>query len=95
MVAQMSEVMEPALGVFAIWVVWQIADVFLTADRWIWWSLCLIAGVAWMCAFVNPSWWWQGLGVGGAAVFLGVVADCLLLLGDFCRVSVLRNSRST
>jgi hypothetical protein len=91
----MSEVMEPALGVPAIWIVWQIAKYFLTAEEWIWWTLCMVAGVAWVVAFINPSWWWQGLGVGGAAVFLGLVADFLLLVGDAAKVHVLRNSRST
>ena len=92
MVRQMFELV---LGVFAVWIAWQIANIWLTAEPWVWWCVCVVAGVAWVCAFISPSWWWEGLGVGGGAVFVGLVADCLLLLGDFARVSVLRNSRSS
>lgn len=87
--------LETLLGVFAIWLVWQVADNFLTADRWLWWVLLLIAGVAYQCFLVNPSYWWMGIGIGGAAAFLGAVADLMLLAGDVCKVHVLRNSRGT
>jgi hypothetical protein len=87
--------LEAALGVFAIWLVWQIAQIFLTADPWLWWILLGVAGVGWVVAFVNPSYWWLGLGIGGAAAFLGLVADTLLLLGDAAKVHVLRNARGT
>ena len=87
--------LEAALGIFAIWLAWQIAQHFLTADAWLWWVILGAAGVAYVCVFENPSYWWLGLGIGGAAAFLGAVADLMLLAGDAARVHVLRNSRST
>jgi len=87
--------LEAALGIFAIWLAWQIAQHFLTSDQWVWWILLGVFGVAWVVAFMNPSYWWLGLGIGGAAAFLGAVADLMLLAGDAARVHVLRNSRGT
>lgn len=86
--------LELALGVFAIWLVWQIAQVFLTADTWLWWVILAAAGVLYQCVFLNYSYWWMGLGVGGAAAFLGAVADLVLVAADACKVLVLRNSRT-
>lgn len=92
MVGQMLEL---ALGVFALWLAWQIAQVFLTADAWLWFAILAVAGVSYQCVFLNPSYWWLGLGVGGAAAFLGLLTDLMLLAGDAAKVHVLRNSRGS
>ena len=52
MVRQMFELV---LGVFAVWIAWQIANIWLTAEPWVWWCVCVVAGVAWVCAFISPS----------------------------------------
>lgn len=87
--------LEAALGILAIWLAWQIAQHFLTADQWIWWVLLGVFGVAYEVAFMNPSYWWLGVGIGGGAAFLGALADLMLLAGDAAKVHVLRNSRSS
>jgi len=93
MVAQM---LEAALGIFALWLAWQVADAFVEfSQSWVWWVILGVAGVSYQCAFINPSWWWMGLGIGGAAVFLGLLTDLMLVAGDACKVHVLRNSRGT
>jgi hypothetical protein len=89
-----GQMLETALGIFAVWLAWQVAQHFLTADNWLWWTLLVVAGVSYQCIFMNPSYWWMGLGIGGAAAFLGLVADLMLLAGDACKVHVLRSSRS-
>jgi hypothetical protein len=83
--------LETALGIFAIWLAWTIAQVFIETREWVWWGLLLGTGVAYQVVFLDPSYWWLGLGIGGAAAFLGLVADVLLLVGDLARVHVLRN----
>jgi hypothetical protein len=83
------------LGVFAIWLLWQIAQVFWTADSWLWWAILIVAGVSYQCAFRNPSFWWMGVGIGGAAAFLGLLTDLIIVASDAARVHVLRSSRNT
>ena len=42
---------------------------------------------------INPSYWWLGLGLGGAAKLLMLLADVLLVTADWIRVHVLRANR--
>lgn len=88
--------LETALGIFAVWIAWQALDYFLEFSQpWVWWLIVVGLGVGYQCAFMTYQDWWMGLGIGGAAVFLGLVADLMLLAGDACKVHVLRNARST
>ncbi len=73
-----------------MWVVWEVASHFLEVDLWIWRILLMVGGVGW--ALLLDEHWWLGLGVGGVAAFLGVVADCLLLAGDAAKVHVLQST---
>jgi cyanate permease len=84
---------EQLLGVFAVWIVWTIASQFLEAPPWLWNTLAVVAGIAWEVA-LNPSWWWLGLGVGGGAAFVYLLADLVLLATDAAKVSVLRRTRT-
>lgn len=83
---------EQVLGVFAVWIAWTIAQHFLEAPPWLWYSLAVTAGIVWEVA-LNPSWWWLGVGVGGGAVFVYLLADLVLLATDLAKVSVLRRTR--
>lgn len=76
------------LGAFALWVVWEVAARFLEADLWIWRVILVAAGVGW--AVLLHDHWWLGIGVGGVAAFLGLLADLILLATDFLRVQVLK-----
>jgi hypothetical protein len=87
--------LEAALGILAVWIAWQVLDVFLVfAAPWVWWLVCIALGVGYAVAFIDLDNWWWGLGIGGGAVFIGLVADLMLLAGDACKVHVLRNSRT-
>jgi hypothetical protein len=91
-----AQTLETALGIFALWLAWQVADVFVEFSQpWVWWVILAVAGVGYQCAFLNLSFWWMGLGVGGAAVFLGLLTDLMLVASDAAKVHVLRNSRGT
>lgn len=84
---------EQLLGVFAVWIVWTVADHFLEAPQWIWYACAVAGGIVWEVA-LNPSWWWLGVGVGGAAAFVYLLADLILLATDAAKVSVLRKTRT-
>ena len=84
---------EQALGILAVWILWTLAEHFIEAPRWIWLLAAIVAGVVWEVA-LNPSWWWLGLGVGGGAALLALLADLILVATDAAKVHVLRNSRS-
>ena len=89
-----SGMTEQILGVLAVWGAWMLAEQFLEAPRWMWYALAFIAGIGWQLA-LDASDWWMGVGIGGAAIFVGLVADCLLLVGDAAKVHVLRNTRGS
>jgi hypothetical protein len=84
---------EQLLGVFAVWLTWTLAVLFITAPQWAWYLTAVALGIGWEL-LVNPSTWWLGLGVGGAAAFLVVLTDLFLVLTDWTKVTVLRQSRS-
>ena len=84
--------LEHLLVVFAVWGLWVLAATELDLPEWGWLTFALAAGVAGQC-MINPSYWWLGLGLGGAAKFLMLLADVLLVTADWIRVHVLRANR--
>lgn len=82
--------MEHVLGVFAVWLVWQVAEVWLESPRWSWYLIAAGLGIGWEL-LIDPSQWWLGVGIGGAAAVLTLVADLILVAGDAAKVTVLRN----
>jgi beta-lactamase superfamily II metal-dependent hydrolase len=84
---------ELLLGALAVWILWTLTEHWLEASKWIWYLLAIGAGVGW-ATMLNPSWWWQGIGVGGGAAFLYLLADLVALATDRAKVQVLRNTRT-
>lgn len=80
------------LGVFAVWLVRSTLEPYVTAPKWAWYLLMALFGIGWQL-LVEPSQWWLGIGIGGAAAALVLVTDLLLVLADWARVAVLRRSR--
>lgn len=80
------------LGILAVWFCWQVLEHWLFADRWVWCLIVGVLGVGWQCL---EDWdlWWHGLGIGGGALLLALVADLLLLVTDWVKVQVLRKGR--
>lgn len=83
---------EQALGIFAVWILWTLATHVITAPQWGWYLGAMAAGIAWEL-LVNPSTWWFGLGVGGGAAFLVMLTDLMLVVTDWAKVTVLRHRR--
>jgi len=79
------------LGIFAVWLAILLAESWLEMPGWAWRATAAVLGVAWICLY---DWhhWWQGVGIGGGAVALGLVMDLLLVLTDFVRVQVLNRT---
>ena len=80
------------LGVFAVWLVWQVAEFWLTAPRWAWLVAVAVMGVGWQL-LVDTTYWWQGVGIGGAAAAFALVADLILVATDRVKLDVLRRNR--
>ena len=80
------------LGILAIWLAWTTAERWVDADRWVWYLIVAVLGIGWQC-LDGLDRWWYGVGIGGGVVLLSLVTDLLLVLTDWCRVSVLRHQR--
>ena len=80
------------LGVFAVWLVWLGLEHVVEAPRLAWYGLAATLGIGWEL-LVDPSYWWWGAGVGGAATLLFLVTDLILVATDAAKVNVLRKTR--
>jgi hypothetical protein len=83
---------EHVVGALGIWAAKEVVSHFVEADDWVWQTAGMALGVGW--EFLVGGIPWYGVGVGGGAALVGLVADCLLLMGDRARVNVLREPRS-
>jgi len=79
------------LVVFGIWLVWTVTEVWVTAPRWAWLGGAAALGIAAQLV-LDTGRWWLGIGYGGAAAFLALAADLLLVVTDLCKVRVLRDN---
>ena len=84
--------MDHALGVLAVWLVWTSLDLWIEMPRVAWYALAVALGIGWEL-LVNPSYWWLGIGVAGAAVLLFLFTDLILVATDAAKVTVLRRTR--
>lgn len=82
--------MDQLLAVFALWLVWTIAEVWLLFPKWVWYVSMAALGVG-AQLLIESEEWYLGIGLGGAAVFVYALADLVLLATDACKVGVLRN----
>ena len=83
--------MEQILGVFAVWLVWQVAENWLVMPKWAWYLSIAGLGIGWQL-LAEWSQWYLGIGIGGAAAVLALVADLVLVSGD-AKVTTLRRNR--
>jgi hypothetical protein len=81
-----------ALGVFGVWLVWTMAELWLEVPLWAWRAALIVLGIG-VQLLIDPSDWWLGVGIGGLALFVGLVADLILVLTDWVRLLVLRRTR--
>ena len=86
--------MEYVLVVLAVWGIWSAAVSLLEGPEWAWKLVPFVLGVAGQ-ALVDYHHLWYGIGLGGAAMFLMLVADLLLVAADSIRFNVLRRPRES
>lgn len=85
--------MSYVLAALTIWIAMQVAGVWLTLPGWVWWLAASAAGVGAKLALDGWDDCWLGIGLGGAAVFLGAVSDLILVATDVSKLAAFRNSR--
>ena len=76
------------LAVFAVWILWTMLVMVFTTPEWFPYAFGLAVGLG-LQALIEPSEWYLGLGIGGAAAFLVLVSDVLLVTADAIRSGVL------
>jgi hypothetical protein len=86
-----SQLSDHLLAVFGLWLVWSVADVWLTAPRWAWYLA--LAAVSFPIEWRIGDHWWLGPGLAGATAVLMLVTDLLSVATDSAKVAVLRNAR--
>lgn len=85
--------MSYVLATFTLWLTLQVAGVWLSLPGWAWWLASATAGVAIKLALDGWSNCWLGVGLGGAAVFLNLLSDLILVATDVSKLAAFRNSR--
>ena len=85
--------MEQIFGVFAVWLAWQVAEPWVAAPKWAWYLSAAVVGIGWQLLADTWTRWYLGIGIGGAAAVLVLVADLLLVATDSAKVNVLRRNR--
>lgn len=78
------------LAVFAMWLMWTLAEVWVLFPKWVWYLAMAGLGVG-AQLLIEADEWYLGIGLGGATVFLYSLADLVLLATDWVKVGVLRN----
>ena len=76
------------LAVFAVWILWTILGMIFTTPAWFPYLLGMALGTG-FAVLIEPSDWYLGIGIGGAAGFLVLVSDVLLVTADAVRAGVL------
>jgi hypothetical protein len=81
-----------ALGVLGVWALVAVAEEWLVLPRWAWDGLMIGLGIG-VQLLIEPSDWWWGVGIGGAAMLLQRLTDLLLVFTDWSKLHVLRRTR--
>jgi len=78
--------MEHLLAALAVWILWTILGIVVTTPEWFPYALGIALGFQ---LLIDPGDWYLGLGIGGAAGFLVLISDVLLVTADAIRSGVL------
>lgn len=76
------------LAIFAVWILWTLLGMTFTTPPWFPHILGMACGLV-LQALLDPDRWYLGIGIGGAAGFLILVSDVLLVTADAIRAGVL------
>lgn len=80
--------MEHVLAIFAVWLLWNLLILLLSTPEWFPPLVGIALGIGFEC-LIDPSFWWLGVGIAGAAGFVVLVGDLLLVTTDAVRSGLL------
>jgi len=80
--------LETLLAVFAVWILWTILGMLVTTPEWFPYVFGIALGIC-LQLLIDIDRWYLGIGIGGAAGFLVLVSDVLLVTADAVRSGVL------
>ena len=80
--------MDHVLAVFAVWLLWNLLVMLLTTPDWFPWVIAIALGIGFEL-LIDPSYWWLGVGIAGAAGVLVLIGDLLLITTDAIRKGLL------
>lgn len=80
--------MDHLLAVFAVWILWTTLGITFATPAWFPYLLGITLGTG-LQVLIDPSDWYLGIGIGGAAGFLVLVSDLFLVTADSVRAGVL------
>lgn len=85
----MSYLTDHALAVAALWLAWEVAEIWVQGPPWAWYLVLAVVGcvIEWQVG----DHWWLGVGLAGTAVLVKRLWDLVLVATDVAKVSVLRN----
>jgi hypothetical protein len=80
--------MSALLVVFAIWLLWNLLVLLITTPEWFPPLVAMVLGVIGQL-LLEPSRWYLGIGLAGAAGFLVLAGDLVLVITDAIRGRIL------
>jgi hypothetical protein len=84
--------MEYFLGALAVFWLWTLLQIVVSAPEWFWYVAITVFGLVAGLLIDSDSWYW-GLGVTGGSLLLRRLDDLLLTTSDRARVEVLRHTK--
>jgi hypothetical protein len=84
----MSTLVVEVLAVFAVWILWTILGTVFATPDWFPYVFGIVLGIGFQ-VLIDWDRWYLGIGVGGAAGFLILIGDLLLVTTDAIRAGVL------
>ena len=77
--------------IFGVWLVWNLLLTFFGTPDWFPYLASILLGIGGQC-LIDVDHWWYGVGLAGAANFLLLIGDVLLVTTDALKTGVLRRT---
>jgi hypothetical protein len=77
--------------ILGLWLLWNMLLLMFSTPEWFPYVMMIVLGIGGAC-LINTTTWWYGLGLAGAAGFLLLIGDLLLVTTDAVRAGVLRRT---
>lgn len=77
--------------IFSVWLTWNVLLTFFGTPEWFPYLAAVLLGIGGQC-LIDVGNWWYGFGLAGAASFLLLIGDVLLVTTDALKTGVLRRT---